>query len=342
MVIAFVLALAAADANTTVPAPADAAIKGEAYKKPEPFPLKGNVSVTNSVGSGTFNTGPLWNPTIGSDLTLAPAAKIGDVGLSLRQGFNIEWTNSDSATYARQIGMTDMALNASYAKLKLEDLDIAFNFGGGIDVPLSMASRNAGKITTFRGVAGATWSHTSGFTAGATVNAGYTLAHPSLGQRFATQAPRPYVDELGNTVTPTATCLIRSQEELENYACGRRPSVLAAALTANLGYSMLDGQLSFNGSFGYTASSRLYAPNDEFTAANASTSWVFNQLWSADLSTSYNVTPWFVVTGGLSSGPPVLTALTTNGGVRTPYFDFFLPERYNNFSSIYVDTTFTF
>jgi hypothetical protein len=341
MVIAFVLALAAADANTTVPAPADAAIKGAAEKKPDPFPLKGSVSATNYVGSGTFNTAP-FNPTIGTDLTLSPSAKIGDIGLSLRQGFGIEWTDSDSATYARQVSISDMALNASYAKLKLEDLDIAFNFGGGVDIPLSMVSRNAGKLTSLRGSAGATWTHSSGFTAGVTANAGYTLAFAQLGQRFASQPVRPYVDDLGNTVTPTASCLLRSQDELDTYVCSPIPSVFGFATTLNLGYSMLDGQLSFNGSLGYAAGTTGFAPNDEFTSPNASTVPVLRQRWSADVSASYNVTPWFVLTGGLNSGPPVLTSLTTNGGVRTPFFDFFLPERYNNFSSVYVDANFNF
>ena len=115
-------------------------------KKPDPFPLHGSASLTNQLGSGTFTISPP-NPTLASSVTLAPSATLSkDWSLALSQTIGVEWTQNDGTTYQNQLELSDLNARVSYSGLKWEDLGLSLGLNAGYNLPLSLASRNAGSL----------------------------------------------------------------------------------------------------------------------------------------------------------------------------------------------------
>lgn len=359
--VAIALTLAAAAA---APPPADAAASASAPapKKEPAFPLHGSASLTQSVGSGTFVASP-WNPTVSSSLTLAPSARLAEAwNLGMRQSFGLEWTQSDGTTYMNQIELSDLTVTTSYSGVKLSDLSLGLTFGGGVDLPISMYSRQIGRLGALKASAGANWSHdASGINAGLNLGAGYSLLVPELGQRVASGEVRPFEDRLGNSITPVA-CNLRDPSELQSYGCldGGLPSIASWSATLSGGWTGLDGKLSIGGELSYGQGiSAFVSPDDQYTAENATSGLGVRQRLSTSLSASWTPVSWFVLTGGLQSSEPFLTA--DGKGVRVPYSEWIVPggnpsqspngsldgtslsygQLYNNFSGFYLDTTFS-
>lgn len=359
--VAIALILAAAEAAPP-PADASATASAPAPKKEPAFPLHGSASLTQSVGSGTFVTSP-WNPTISSSLTLAPSARLAEAwNLGVRQSFGLEWTQSDGTTYMNQLELSDLTVSTSYSGVKLEDLSVGFSFGGGIDLPVSMYSRQIGRLGALKASAGASWSHdASGVNAGLNLGAGYSLLVPELGQRVAAGEVRPFEDRLGNSITPVA-CNLRDPTELQSYGCldGGLPSIASWSATASGGWTGLDGKLSLGAELSYGQGiSAFYSPDDANTAENAVPGLGVRQRLSTNLSASWTPVSWFVLSAGLQSSAPFLTS--DGKGVRVPFSEWIVPggnpsqssdgslegtdwhygQLYNNFSGFYLDTTFS-
>lgn len=361
--VALALTLAAADA---APAPADATAtaSGTATEPPKApaFPLHGSASLTQSVGSGTFVSSP-WNPTISSSLTLAPTARLAEAwNLGVRQSFGLEWTQSDGTSYMNQVELSDLTVTTSYSGVKLPDLSLGFSFGGGLDLPVSMYSRQIGRLGALKASAGANWSHDgSGVSAGLNLGGGYSLLVPELGQRVASGEVRPFEDRLGNSITPVA-CNLRDPAELQSYGCldGGLPSIASWSATASGGWTGLDGKLSLGAELSYGQGiSAFVGKDDDYTADNAVPGLGVRQRLSTNLSASWTPVSWFVLSAGLQSSSPFLTS--DGKGVRVPYSEWIVPggnpsqssdgsldgtdwnygQLYNNFSGFYLDTTFS-
>lgn len=367
--IAIALTLAATDASAAPDASASAAAPDAtaSAKAPEPakkpaFPLHASASLTQSVGSGTFVTSP-WNPTVSSSLTLAPSARLAEGwNLSMRETFGLEWTQADGATYANQIDLSDLTVSTSYSGVKLQDLGVGLTFGGGLDLPLSMYSRQIGRLAALKASGTAAYSHDpTGLSASFNLGAGYGLLVPSLGQRVANNPVRPYEDRLGDSITPVA-CNLRDPLEVQSYGCldGGLPTVANWAATLSGGYSAMEGKLSFGADLSYGQGiSAFVGPDDEFTADNANPGLGVRQRLSTSLSVAWTPVSWFVLSGGLQSSQPFLSS--DGKGVRIPYSEWIVPTgnpsqssdgslngtdlhfgpMYNNFSGLFLDTTFS-
>jgi hypothetical protein len=362
--IALSLAADAAPAATATPPAPDASASAkapDADQKPT-FPLHGSASLTQSVGSGTFVTSP-WNPTISSALTLAPSARLADAwNLGLRQSFGLEWTQSDGTTYTNQIEMSDLTVSTSYAGVKLPDLGVAFTFGGGLDLPLSMYSRQVGRLAGLKASAGASYSNDgSGLSAGFNLGAGYGLLVPALGQRVASAPVKPYTDRLGDSITPVA-CNLRDPSEVQSYGCldGGMPSIANWSATLSGGWATMEGKLSLGAELSYGQGISAYVgPDDQYTADHASPGLGVRQRFSTNLGVSWTPVPWFVLSGGLQSSEPFLSA--DGKSMRIPFSEWLVPTGnpwqssngstagtdlsyaplYNNFSGFFLDTTFS-
>ncbi|OGQ24287.1 MAG: hypothetical protein A2138_11595 [Deltaproteobacteria bacterium RBG_16_71_12] len=359
--VAIALTLAAAEA-TPASADASATTSTPAPNKEPAFPLHGSASLTQSVGSGTFVASP-WNPTVSSSLTLAPSARLAEAwNLGVRQSFGLEWTQSDGTTYMNQVELSDLTVSTSYSGVKLEDLSLGFSFGGGLDLPVSMYSRQIGRLGALKASGGANYSHdASGVSAGLNLGAGYSLLVPELGQRVAAGEVRPFEDRLGNSITPVA-CNLRDPIELQSYGCldGGLPSIASWSATLSGGWTGLDGKLSLGAELSYGQGiSAFVGPDDEYTADNAVPGLGVRQRLSTNLSASWTPVSWFVLSGGLQSSEPFLTS--DGKGVRVPFSEWIVPggnpsqsndgsldgtdlhygQLYNNFSGFYLDTTFS-
>lgn len=365
--VAIALSLSAAepapDAAATAPAPdATAADTADKPAKKPKFPLHASASLTQSVGSATFVTSP-WNPTVSSSLTLAPSARLADAwNLGLRQSFGLEWTQSDGTTYANQIEMSDLTVSTSYSGVKLQDLGVNLTFGGGLDLPLSMYSRQIGRLAALKASGTAAYSHdATGLSTSLNLGAGAGLLVPSLGQRVANNPVRPYEDRLGDSITPVA-CNLRDPLELQSYGCldGGLPSVANWAATLSGGWTTMEGKLSLGAELSYGQGlSAFVGPDDAYTADNAVPGLGVRQRLSTSLSASWSPVSWFVLSGGLQSSGPFLSS--DGKGVRVPYSEWIVPTGnpsqsgdgslngtdlhygplYNNFSGFFVDTTFS-
>ncbi|MDP2339335.1 MAG: hypothetical protein Q8O67_00135 [Deltaproteobacteria bacterium] len=340
----FVVVALAVIAGLSVPAQAQTALQLQQQAAQaagggvKPFPLHANISLTHNVGSGTFVATP-FNPTVSSQLTLAPFIAWEGFNISLSQTLGMEWTQSDSTTYGNQVEMSDIGLRVGYNKFAFADLNLVIIPSVSYQVPISLASRQAGSLGTPNlGVRAIYSLPDHGFSFYASGSTGFTFLVPALSQRFANQQPKEFEDDLGNKVTP-ASCITRTPAELLNYACGGLPSAFRWSTGLGGSWTGLDNQLSLSLDLGYGQGYSVYfSPDDQFTADRAVPGAGLRQSTSGNLSATYIPTSWFFLTLGFSS---FQGAFQENGTTpRFPLWDFVSP--YNNFSSVYVDTTFSF
>ncbi len=341
-------AAVALEPATAEPAIPQAAIAPAAVDVPEapaamptatPMPFHFTAALTHSLGSGTFVLSPP-NPTVSSTLNLQPSWAVGPVNISVAQRVGIEWTQGDGVTYRNQIELADTALRVSYSGLKLEDLGLSFTFGGGYNLPLSLASRGVGSVGGLAASARAAWASSFGFGVSLGVGAGVNLLVPQLAGWAASAPPKPYQDRSLGAVTPV-TCNPRSEAELSSYACqnGGVPTFASFSPSLGLSYAILDGMLAFGLDLAYRQGFSAYVGgSDDKTPVRARTGLVPRQSTTGNLGVYYTPTSWFTLSVGAFSGQPMFAA---NGSTpRFPLWDFVSP--YNNFSSIYVDTAFSF
>ena len=116
---------------------------------------------------------------------------------------------------------------------------------------------------------------------------------------------------------------------------------VAPRVRAGAGWSTLGGQLSFNATAALMQQfSAYWGPDDEKTSVNAQTGLQQRDVFTTGvLQASYAPTSWFFLTVGTQTFQPLYTS--TRNGVRVfPFWDF--TSAANNFSSVFVDTTFMF
>jgi hypothetical protein len=314
-------------------------MKGGAGEGKPPLPLHANVSLTHSVGSGTFVASP-FNPTVSSNLTLNPLIAWQGFTFLVNQTFGFEYTQSDLNAAANQIEMSDTILLARYGRLALPDWNLMVIPTVGYQLPLSLASRQSGSLGTPTAALRGIWSlPEQGLSFYLQASTGYSLLIPALANRFLQEETRPLNDRVIGPITPV-TCNPRNAGELLSYGCheGLLPSVWRWNSATGVSWNGLDGALSVNLDLAYSQAFSVFTgPNDALKADNAVSGLVPRQFSSGNLSATWIPAGWVFLTLGVNSFQPALAA--DGKGLRFPIWDFVSP--YNNFSQIYFDTTFS-
>lgn len=305
----------------------------------EPFPLHATASLTQSVGAGTFVPGPTNNPMIQTSLTLQPTVVYkGFVGF-VSQSYAFEWTDSDTTTTKNQVELSDLAVGLRYQGFTLPEYDIIFSVGGGAQLPMSMASRQAGSVGALQ-LSGRTtyYNEATGLLAYGALNTGYTILVPALSQRFAKPNSPEGVDQIADA--ETLSCIVRNVNELNNYACGTVPNRFFWRAGAGGSWTGLDGILVVSLDLSYQQSFSAFQvwADDEFTADNAVTGLVPRQSTSANIGVTWVAQPWVFLTAGAQTFSPLWSA--DGKHPRFPLWDF-ESTRENN-SLLYLDATFQY
>jgi hypothetical protein len=338
---------------------------GEEDKNP-PFPMNMMVSLSHSMGQGTFLLNPATDTTsdhgidntsaidyssnalVSSFASITIIAKLSAIKATLlfNQGFELEWTQSDATNYANQVVYYDPAARVLWNG---SGLGFRFQYGPGMSIPLSMSSRYAGYQTRMNMRFGALRNF-GGFILNMLVQPGVNLYIPSeLGQ---VSDSGQYDDRRLKTVNP-ANCILRENAEVANFACnGGTPNLysvgsrvtlfyngfknwsIGSALGLNLGWNLYDAPLDYK--------TPIWRSVDGMsdTSADAATSnggRNYTMSTSGGLSATYTIKNMYL-TLGTSSGQSLWTA--DGNGYRFPFWDFISPA--NNLSSVYVDTTWFF
>lgn len=305
------------------------------------FPLHFMASLSHAIGQGTFIAGAADNPYVASSLSLNPFAFFGGFRFGVSQSFDFEYTQSDSTTYPNQLMWSDMGLSVAYPGFALPDLGLGFILSGGASLPISLASRQQGRLTGLSAGAQVNWSYAPWALwvfGGASAN--YNVIIPALASRSALDDVRPVQDRHLGTLIPSS-CVRRSAEELGNYACGIIPSAGGYNVRAGAGWSTLEGQLSFNATVALMQQfSAFMGPDDQYTPPNAQTGLQQRDVFTTGvLQASYVPVSWFFLTVGTQTFQPLYTS--RRDGIRVfPFWDF--TSMANNYSSVFVDTTFMF
>jgi hypothetical protein len=311
--------------------------KGDSGSAKPPLPMHVNLSLTQSVGSGTFVQSP-FNPTVSTSLTINPLIAWQGFTFLINQGLGLEWTQSDTNSSVNQIEMNDTVFIARYMRLRHEELNLMFLPGLAYRVPLSMGSRQAGSLGTASASGRGIWNlPDAGLSFYGQAVGSFAALVPSLANRFLQNEVRPLQDRRFGALTPV-TCNPRNANELLSYGCndGLLPSQWNWGAGVGGAWNGLDGQLSVNLDLGYGQGFSVFTgPDDQFTANRAVSGLVPRQTTSGNLSISYVPTSWLFLTVGASSFQPALSADGTS--FRFPLWDFTSP--YNNFSQVYFDTT---
>ncbi|MBL92582.1 MAG: hypothetical protein CMH56_12325 [Myxococcales bacterium] len=338
---------------------------GEKNKNP-PFPINMFLSISHSVGQGTFllnpatdatsdhgleNTGILdytSNPMVSSFGSVTLISKLAALKATLiyNQSFQMEWTQNDMGAATMQPMYFDPATRLLWGG---KFMGFMLQYGPGMTIPLSMSSRFAGYQSRVSMRLGALrnfgpWMVNMSITPGA------SLYLPSaVGQ---TGEADLYDDVRLKTVNP-ANCILRENGELANFACnGGTPNLFTFGSRATLFYNGFKNW-SLGGAFSANYGWNLYdAPNDGYSPVWRSTEGQVPgeyQLATSDggrdytiftnggLSATYIIKNFFI-TVGTSSGQSLWTADAK--GWRFPFWDFVSPA--NNLSSVYVDTSWFF
>lgn len=310
----------------------------------ERFPLNAQVSLSHSVGSASFVASQTPNPTLSSTLALMPTARLAPgwmLGLDSRVG--IEWTQSDTTTYANQLELSDLGVRLTYTGFGWDDLGLRLALSGGYNLPLSLASRQAGSTGAMAVGSRLMWSNESGISAYGSARASLNPIVAALAGRFANQPGKPLVDRsLGELSTLTYIRRPSTSPDAFGALEGRFPTGFGWSAGGGIGYTpaVLDGALFFGLDLVYAQGfSAFTGPDDEFTSQNAKAGLIPRQSTQANLAVSYTPTSWLTVTGGAFSGQPFLSS--DNKGVRIPLVDGFVHAP-SNMASVYVDTTFMF
>lgn len=334
---------------------ADAAALGNpamaaAANSGRPFPLYLQTSVTNTLGSGTFVGGYANNAMFATNLNVSPYIMWKGWLAFASQSFDMEWTPSDFTTYPQQLIWSDTQLAARYMNLRIPEAGLSFQVGGGATLPVSLGSQWMGRLTTLSTNGRVLWSLPAGFTAQAGTNASYNVLVPGLANRAID------INRLlgGN---PPVNCLLRSAEEANNYGCGGgffgTPRAGGYGANASLMWMGFEGQLMLSGraSFMHNVSAFI-GPEDEFTPFQPGTQrglqWNIPST-AGSLSAAYTPTSWFTLSVGTSTWQPLFTragvvrpfpfwdvAVNTNPKTTQP-----MSTPANNFSSVWLSTTFT-
>lgn len=330
--------------NSGAPEAAETTLSVEEEVEGESFPFHMSASLSHYVGQGTFVLGYSGNPYVATALTLSPSLELGDFTVGAEQAFDLEWTQSDSTTVNNQIIYSDTQVSVRYGGLKLSDLDLRFPLTGRVDLPLALASRHAGKLAGLGVGAGVSWSYDPwNLTLGANVSGTYNIIVRELAGGAALDPQRPFTNSKGDSVVPSG-CIRRDPSEIANFACGVIPRLAALGGAVTAGWSALDGQIAVNGSLGLGTSIAYYlSPADDKTSENAVPGLGHAEVTRAMLSVAYTPVDWFTLSAGTQTVQvvSVQTYMNDQPIYRVfPLWDVYTPS--NNYSTFFVDTTFTY
>lgn len=300
------------------------------------FPLHAFISLTNTVGQGTFIFQGHANPMFATSLSLTPYIAWEGWWFMANQSFNFEWTQSDSTTLPNQLMVNDTIFQARYWGLAVNELSLRLPIAFRVSLPTSLASRWSGRAAGLGLTSAFQWNTPFNVMFTGNVTAGYNVIVPSWAQRGATDAGKAYEDRFLGTLTPKS-CLVRSPVEAANFACGSIPRV--ASVSGSLGFNwfaapgiMVSGSVGMN-----TGLSYFWSPDDEFTSDNARPGLGHGESTNGSLSVSYSPVPWLWLTMSADTAQGLYQA---NGrDIRWfPLWDFWSPA--NNLSTLSFDTTF--
>lgn len=300
------------------------------------FPLHAFISLTQSLGQGTFVLGYANNSMFASSLSITPYLAWEGWWFMANQSLNFEWTQSDFTTLPNQLIVNDTILQARYWGLAISELSLRLPVTFRVDLPTSMASRWAGLLAGVGATGAFQWNTPFNVMFTGNVNARYNIIVPSWAQRGATELGKAYEDRFLGTLQPRG-CLVRSPVEAANFACGLVPRV--AAVSGSLGFNwfaaagvMVTGSVGMN-----TGLSYFWSPDDAFTSDNARPGLGHQEGTSGSLGVSYSPLPWLWLTVSADTAQSLYQA---NGrDIRWfPFWDFWSPA--NNLSSVSFDTTF--
>lgn len=331
----------------------------EKGKEDDRFPLHVSASMAQNVGSGTFfyetdlpdgydetNRGlRLANPTFFTTFELTPSLVLGDFTFAATQSLALEWTQSDSTTYANQLEVADTRFSVRWGALRLDEQGLSLSLSAGYNLPISPTSRWYGSIGSFGAGARGAWTWKDvGLTLSTGANAGYNVLVPAFGGQ---SAPRPYVDRVFG-VTNSPTCLPRGGED-QYLACVGEGPAARTAVSFGASWTTLENQLTLASELAVSyATDNYWAPVDDKTSQHAIGGEAFFPGWSGTLSVSYTPVEWFTLTAGSAASQPMLgrvvfaddQAHEWNPRWPTfPFWDFSGNAKYNT-STLFIDTTF--
>ena len=334
----------ATDAQPGTSSTVDAVV--ETANADDKFPLHASLSLTQNLGSGTFYVGTAFNPTLFTTMELAPSLVLGDFVLSAAQGLALEWTQSDSTTYANQVEIADTRFGVRWGGLRLDDAGLSLSLSAGYTLPISAASRFYGSIGGLGAGARGAWTWKQiGLTVSSGANVGGNVLVPALAGDVQ---DRPFTDRTFG-VTNAPSCLLRDGEAAGVACVGTGPA-FRYGLSLGTSWTTLDGALTTGAELVFgQAYDNYWGADDELRADDAIAGPPFSPYWSGTLSVSWTPVEWFTLTGGTASSQGFWGRYADTGAAANPnnfrwptfpFWDFTGNGRFNT-STLFVDTTFS-
>lgn len=338
---------------------------GDKNKQP-PFPMNMFLSISHSMGQGTFMLNPNTdttsdhgldnngifdyssNPTVSSFASATIIAKLRAIKATLlfNQSFQAEWTQNDFASNPFQPVYFDPATRVLWGGVWK---GFMIQYGPGMTIPLSMSSRFGGLQSRVNMRLGAL-KNFGAWQTNVSIQPGMNLYIPAALGRISD--PKDYDDRRLKTVNP-ANCILRENADLANFACngvtpnlytfGSRATVfyngfknwsIGGSFSANYGWNLYDGPMDYQTPI-WRSVDGLSDSSPEAATSNGGRDYTI--ATSGGLSATYIIKNLFI-TVGTSSGQSLWTA--DGKAWRFPYWDFVSPT--NNLSSVYVDTSWFF
>lgn len=333
------------------------------------FPLHASASFTNSAGTGTFiipGTGTYGDAQVSSLLVLSGSAKINsDWSASAMMRLATEWTQTDGDTFQNEIDLFDPRFSLSYKALTLKDIGLDVGLNGGYWLPLSMASRAVGStgVFTLGGKVGYAPPQVPGLSTYFAAGIGDAYNDAGLRAAYAAEAHGKGFVATNGQATDTISCAqgVRAGDAL-NGGCGGTGRGFRWNAGIGAGYSFLDDQLSVSADLTYLQSFNAYQPgntgvdnlgyqNSQLASQYAQGAYDLNEgvATVGSLGLSYTPVKWFTLTGGIYTFQPNITGGANGNTYRWfPLWDLntlpFIGTRggaNDNFSSVFIDTTFS-
>ncbi len=303
---------------------ADVTTEAAAEEPKEDRPFGGSVTLSNSVGFGTFIPGEFTDrPAYDISITVAPHYVIDDqqrltASISVNQSVV---TNVDSAvTRPNQALLSDLSLVYSYSKIIEEPVTgISVNGSLALSLPTSLASQYRTMFAAVAPTLSASWSWEW-------LSVSYALQF----RKWLHEYDHPAVDLEGVVGAPI--CLNRTSPDPDKCFPGGFANVShRVGNTIGLGFRPMDGlsigtTFIFYNSFAYDA----HPEEDEFTSENAVAGNTQRDTTYANIDVTYTITDYLAASVGTTTFQPPKTA--DNKSFRFP---FFTPDA-NNFTSFYL------
>lgn len=325
------------------------------------FPLSVNITMSSSLGIGTFSPGYTNNPLIGTDLSISPVFKVPTFGLynkpviiSGRVGVGVSnWlpANTNIDNYTAVPRLTDVNTQLVLPAFFVESFTgTAFTPIIQLRLPLSLASWQANVMFSTAVAVLAGWNYGTDFGTFTVqyVPSGRYNQHHTAGP---TRKCSDYIEGGRNTDpwgSPSAnlgdipeSVICRDEEKLPD---GRaivpgRQVMATVANSGTLAYTTPGGAHNFSLSYTHIlAFQRPLTDRPDLSNLNASNQ-NFIEFQSGSLSYTYTV-PIDVrlfITAGMSTFGPMMDP---KGYPRFPFFDFYTPQQ--NFTTGFLSATVSF